>query len=132
MRIKEIDSKLAFKILRSKKTSFLIDVRSSYEWKNIGTPDLHDVNKNVLLIEWPFVINEIFIKSYYSKLINHFNYSDNLMFICKSGLRSMQAAKIAQKFGFLNIANIIDGFEGNGLGQMGWKLNDLPWTILKS
>lgn len=57
-----------------------------------------------------------------------------LLFICRSGGRSDQAATIMSQNGFTNCYNILEGFEGdkdeNGhRGQKsGWKAAGLPWV----
>ncbi|MHB1678611.1 MAG: rhodanese-like domain-containing protein [Sulfuriferula sp.] len=57
-----------------------------------------------------------------------------VMFICRSGQRSNQAAIAAQAAGYGASYNILEGFEGdkNDAGQRGmkngWKVANLPWT----
>jgi len=56
-----------------------------------------------------------------------------LLFICRSGGRSNQAATLMSQNGFTNCYNILEGFEGdkdeNGHRgqQSGWKAAGLPW-----
>jgi len=55
-------------------------------------------------------------------------------FICRSGVRSNQAAIAAMESGYLNCFNVLEGFEGdkdsNGHRgvQGGWKAAGLPWV----
>jgi rhodanese-related sulfurtransferase len=56
------------------------------------------------------------------------------MFICRSGVRSHQAAVACSEVGFASY-NVLEGFEGDlnkASGHRnelnGWKLRDLPWT----
>lgn len=57
-----------------------------------------------------------------------------LFFICRTGVRSDQAANLMHKNGFTNCYNILEGFEGGKdeeghRGQTsGWKAAGLPWT----
>jgi rhodanese-related sulfurtransferase len=57
-----------------------------------------------------------------------------LMFICRSGGRSHNAAMMAQQAGYAECYNVLEGFEGdkdnaghrNAKG--GWRVAGLPWT----
>lgn len=56
-----------------------------------------------------------------------------LLFLCRSGKRSASAAEAALKAGFTDVANVLEGFEGDldGHGQRGkrngWRFHGLPW-----
>lgn len=56
-----------------------------------------------------------------------------LLFLCRSGKRSIAAAEAATKAGFQNAFNVLEGFEGdldanNRRGHLGgWRLHGLPW-----
>lgn len=56
-----------------------------------------------------------------------------IIFLCRTGSRSYQAANQALMNGYQNCYNLTNGFEGdfNELGQRGkvngWKANTLPW-----
>ncbi len=57
-----------------------------------------------------------------------------LMFLCRSGARSNNAAVVATQAGYVNCFNVLEGFEGdkdehghrNKLG--GWRAAGLPWV----
>ena len=127
MSIIEIDSLKAFEMLKLKENSFLIDVRTSFEWNNVGVPDLTEFNKNLFYIEWVPIIDNNFFNDFKTELTKNFLKHDNLIFICKSGIRSRMASNISLNFGFENVFNISDGFEGNNLTINGWLNNKLPW-----
>jgi rhodanese-related sulfurtransferase len=55
-----------------------------------------------------------------------------VMFLCRSGVRSVAAAQMLAAEGYTRAMNILEGFEGdkNELGQRrvnGWKMAGLPW-----
>lgn len=60
--------------------------------------------------------------------------SDVILLICRSGKRSAAAAEAAAKAGFLNVFNILEGFEGDldenqRRGSFnGWRHAGLPWV----
>ena len=127
MSIIEIDSLKAFEILKLKENSILIDVRTSFEWNTVGVPDLSLFNKDPIFIEWPTIMDSNFFNNFKDELDKNFFKCDNLIFICKSGVRSRMAAKMSIDFGYKNIFNVLDGFEGNNLSFKGWLNNKLPW-----
>ena len=57
-----------------------------------------------------------------------------VLFICRSGARSDQAARIATEAGFAGCYNVLEGFEGDkdANGQRnkvgGWRHAGLPWV----
>ena len=118
IKIKAID---AFDFLSKKVNSHLIDTRSDVEWKTTGIPDLSSINKEANLVNWGPVLDQTFFEQYKNFLLSSFNQNDNLLFICRSGSRSLMAAQFAIKFGFKNSFNIFDGFY-NGNDQ-NWKKN---------
>ena len=116
--IKAID---AFDFLSKKVNSHLIDTRSDIEWKTTGIPDLSSINKKTNLINWGPVLDQIFFEQYKNFLLSSFNQNDYLLFICRSGSRSLMAAQFAIKFGFKNSFNIYEGFYNKN--DQNWKKN---------
>ena len=114
--IKAID---AFDFLSKKINSHLIDTRSDIEWKSTGIPDLSSINKETNLINWGPVLDQTFFEQYKNFLLSSFNQNDNLLFICRSGSRSLMAAQFAIKFGFENCFNIFEGFYNEN--NLNWK-----------
>lgn len=131
----DITPKEAFNILKNVENAFLVDVRTIAEWSFVGLPDLEEINKNVLRISWLIYpnmeVNPNFIAQLESKIEDK---NAEIFFMCKTGGRSLDAAIAAQKAGFKNSWNVIDGFEGrqdnNGhRGTIdGWKAEGLPWV----
>ena len=111
----------AFDFLSKKDNSHLIDTRSDIEWKSTGIPDLSSINKETNLINWGPVLDQTFFEQYKNFLLSSFNQNDNLLFICRSGSRSLIAAQFAIKFGFENSFNIFEGFYNEN--DQNWKKN---------
>ena len=111
----------AFDFLSKKDNSHLIDTRSDIEWKSTGIPDLSSINKETNLINWGPVLDQIFFEQYKNFLLSSFNQNDNLLFICRSGSRSLMAAQFAIKFGFENSFNLYEGFYNEN--DQNWKKN---------
>ena len=117
----------AFDFLSKKVDSYLIDTRSDVEWKTTGIPDLSSINKEANLINWGPVLDQTFFEQYKKFLLTSFNQKDNLLFICRSGSRSLMAAKFAIEFGFKNSFNIYDGFHNEN--DQNW-IKNLPVKII--
>ena len=111
----------AFDFLSKKDNSHLIDTRSDIEWKSTGIPDLSSINKETNLINWGPVLDQIFFEQYKNFLLTSFTKNDNLLFICRSGSRSLMAAQFAIKFGFKNSFNLYEGFYNEN--DQNWKKN---------
>jgi rhodanese-related sulfurtransferase len=112
-------------------STYLVDVRSVAEYYLVGHPEMA---VNVPFAFWneteqKFIPNANFIEDI--KL--RFKPDDVLVFMCRSGHRSLMAAQAAQSAGFTHVFNIKEGFEGEtdakGYRSVGgWKNSGLPYT----
>jgi rhodanese-related sulfurtransferase len=128
--IEEISSQKAFQMLKNP-SIYLIDVRSIAEYVFIGHPEMA---YNIPLMFWSekqqkLISNENFL----TKIESSFKKDDILIFICRSGGRSLKTATMVKQSGFLNVFSIKEGFEGEkdekGYRSInGWKNNKLPYT----
>ncbi len=136
--IPEVTATEAWTALEKNKTAQLVDVRTRAEWSYVGVPDLSPLNKQSVLVEWQsFPSNQIdpqFVDRL-SKVVAEFGDSSatELFFICRSGARSLAAARAMNAAGFTRCRNVSDGFEGSldsarHRGHLsGWKAAGLPW-----
>jgi len=113
--------------LNDNSNSVVLDVRTEEEWSNVGKPDAESLNSKTLFIS--ILVgpdrkkNENFVQEFLDKKVS---IKDNVLIICRSGVRSMAAAKLLQQQGYKNLINISDGFEGNPATGEGWKKSSLP------
>ena len=119
--------------------SVLIDVRTIAEWAYVGLPDLSTIGKRPVLVEWQGFpddrLNTAFIERLTEALTPIGAGRDSeLLFICRSGQRSLKAAQAMAAAGYARCRNVADGFEGpldpnRHRGQLGgWKAKGLPWA----
>lgn len=119
----------ALELVKEPRT-FLADVRSVAEYVLVGHPEMA---YNVPFTFWSeeegrFVPNPDFLED----LAARFGKDDVLVFICRSGGRSLAAARSAREAGYSKVYHVAEGFEG-GLDEKGyrtvggWK-NSLPYT----
>jgi rhodanese-related sulfurtransferase len=124
----------AWSALKSDPKAQLVDVRTDAEWNLVGVPDLIEACKQAVLLQWQtypaMQPNAQFIDQL--KRVG-FAPDHHLYFLCRTGGRSLAAARAAEAAGYLHTYNIVDGFEGNpdtkghrGI-QAGWKASNLPW-----
>jgi rhodanese-related sulfurtransferase len=120
--IKEISPIEAWEMLGSQIDSILVDVRALDEIKTLGYADITSFNKNVVLIPWindlvSRDVNENFLTDLDRKVPNK---DAKIIFMCKAGMRSFDAAMVAVNGGYTSCFNLATGF-GQGVGDSGWK-----------
>ena len=118
----------ALTFLQENSGARLVDVRSKAEWSWVGRIP------GAVEIEWlvfpSMQANPDFLEHLSLKVPKE----SPVMFICRSGVRSNQAAIAALESGYVNSFNVLEGFEGdkdsNGHRgvQGGWKAAGLPWV----
>ncbi len=133
--VDDVAPKQVWDALVSHPDARLVDVRTDFEWAQIGVPDLAEAGKQPALISWQVAptmqVNAGFVDDLRAAGVAE---DDHLYFLCRSGVRSVAAAQAAAAAGFKHTYNIADGFEGppNGQGMRGqvagWQADGLPWT----
>jgi rhodanese-related sulfurtransferase len=119
--------------------SVLIDVRTTAEWALVGVADLASIGKQPVLVEWQAFAEERPHAAFVERITNALSSmgasrDSELLFICRSGARSLRAAQAMAAAGFPRCRNVSDGFEGpldaaGHRGRLGgWKAKGLPWT----
>ena len=129
----------AYSILERDKSAVLVDVRTKAEWAYVGVPDLSEIDKETIFVEWqefptmkvasdfaPHLLEILRARSVSAKT--------PLLFLCRSGVRSRAAAVAMTQAGQELCYNIAQGFEGplddkQKRGAVdGWKAAGLPWA----
>jgi len=125
--------------LKNEPDAVLVDVRTQAEWTFVGIPDLSELGKRPLLVEWQGFPggqpNPAFVDQLRSELAAVSAGPDtSIFFICRSGSRSLSAAQVMATAGYRACHNVAEGFEGpqdeaRHRGTVGgWKANGLPWA----
>ncbi|MDH5748367.1 MAG: rhodanese-like domain-containing protein [Rhodospirillales bacterium] len=129
----------AWKILETDPASVLIDVRTNAEWAYVGFADLSQLGKQPLFVPWQLFpkmdINPEFSAQMAGVGIDIGSHREApLLFLCRSGVRSKNAAIAMTAEGFARCYNIAHGFEGDPDGAKhrgrvnGWKVDGLAWV----
>ena len=131
----DISVEQAFEILSDDKNAVLIDVRTMAEWAFVGAPDLSGMGKEAVFVSWQVFPAMERNPGFAEELAGHGVTPDKtVLFICRSGQRSMHAAAAMTAAGYENCFNVAQGFEGpldesghRGTTE-GWKAKRLPWV----
>ena len=139
--VADLDVRSVWEHLKRDASAQLIDVRTRAEWTYVGVTDLSELGKQPLLVEWQSFgqqqPNQDFAVALDAELRSAgIDKNTTLFFICRSGVRSLAAARSMAALGYTRCHNVADGFEGpigtspghRHRGQLaGWKFAGLPW-----
>lgn len=124
----------AWDLLREHPRAVLVDVRTDAEWRFVGVPDTAELGRPPVMVEWVTVAgtrNDNFVDALRGAGIAGGTDAE-VIFLCRSGQRSIGAAEAATAAGIAPSYNVLDGFEG-GLdehghrGGTGWRALGLSW-----
>ncbi len=123
----------AWQILNDESNAIVLDVRSKVEFDYVGHP-LHAVH--VAWKEYPdWTENPNFVDEVKAALRERGgdDSSRPVLAICRSGVRSLAAAKALSAAGYERLYNVEEGFEGDKNDEAhrgtinGWRRHGLPW-----
>ncbi len=140
-RVDAVHPAMAYDILARTESSALVDVRTRAEWTFVGLPDIRGTGRPLWLLEWAefpaMTPNPDFVPRLRETMGEAV--PDRLLFICRSGGRSLYAAQaVAAALSAEGLpahcTNVAEGFEGDldseaKRGRIaGWKARGLPWV----
>lgn len=110
----------------------LVDVRTRAEWSFVGMADLGSIGKRVVPIEWTTFPDGAQNPAFPEQLRASVPEDATVLFLCRSGARSLAAAETAARMGYDQAWNVLGGFEGEHDAEGhrtvgGWKNSSLPW-----
>lgn len=126
-KIRRLTPLQSFELLEENSKAILIDVRTSAEVKFLGAPvgSVH--------IPWMEFPEMKVLEDFVDNVRQQVDQKGPLLLICRSGQRSMNAAKALEAAGFDELINVEEGFEGDldskGHRNLknGWRFHGLPW-----
>ncbi len=126
--IENLNPKQSWALLQDNPAAVMIDVRTAIEHSFVGCPP------NSIHIPWKefpdMQLNALFVAQVEEKVSDK---SIPILLLCRSGVRSVAAAKALEEAGFEKLINIVEGFEGaldeeKHRGNIdGWRFHGLPW-----
>jgi rhodanese-related sulfurtransferase len=117
----------AFELLQHAPGAKLVDVRTRAEWDWVGRVP------GAVEIEWNQYPGGVRNPNFIAELKQQVDPEALILFLCRSGVRSVGAATAATEIGYTNCYNILEGFEGDKdahghRGKIGgWRKAGLPW-----
>ncbi|MGB4062560.1 MAG: rhodanese-like domain-containing protein [Azonexus sp.] len=123
----ELTPQEASDLLRLAPGARIVDVRTRAEWDWVGRV------AGAVEIEWNQYPGGVRNPNFVAELKRQVDPEALVMFLCRSGVRSVAAATAASEAGYNTCYNILEGFEGdkdanghrNTIG--GWRKAGLPW-----
>lgn len=118
----------AMAVLQGMAGAIIVDVRSRAEWDWIGRVP------GAVEIEWQTYPGMRMNPGFLDELSGKVSQDAVVMFLCRTGGRSGQAAAFAADAGYSESYNILEGFEGSKDASghrgtvTGWKATGLPWV----
>jgi rhodanese-related sulfurtransferase len=118
----------ALSVLQNDPNAVLVDVRTRAELELVGYIPF------ATHIEWATYPGMVANAHFADQLEMNINKESLVIFICRTGGRSHNAAMVAKSLGFDHAYNMVEGFEGEANSQKqrgltnGWKYQCLPWT----
>ncbi len=118
----------AYELLQTNASVKLVDVRTRAELELVGRVP------GATAIEWAFYPGMVPNADFAAQLTAQIDKNALVIFMCRTGGRSHNAAVIAQQLGFTQAFNMLEGFEGEANADKqrtlinGWKHAGLPWT----
>lgn len=122
----ELTPQEAFELLQQAAV-VLVDVRSRAELELVGRVP------NANHVEWAFYPGMVANSDFAAQLQAQVDKSQAIVFMCRTGGRSHNAAVVAEGLGY-TAYNMLEGFEGEANAQKqrtlinGWKKTGLPWS----
>ena len=130
----DLSVKQTWDMLSENPKAVLVDVRTEAEFKWVGTPDLSGLGKEAAQVQWKTYPDMEPNLDFTAQVASHTPDIDTpLLFLCRSGVRSRDAAEAMTAAGFQECYNVAGGFEGDPDDQghrgttNGWKSDGLPW-----
>ena len=121
--------KEAFQVTQLTQNAKLVDVRSRAELELVGRVP------QAVHIEWAFYPGMVANTDFAAQIKAQLDNESLVIFMCRTGGRSHNAAVLAAQNGFAESYNMLEGFEGESTPDSkqrckinGWKVADLPWT----
>ena len=126
--IEDLNPQQSWELLQQNTSAILIDVRTKMEHGFVG----HTIG--AVHIAWKeapdWQVNPQFVNEVKQRVTDK---TAPILLLCRSGQRSLDAAKALEAVGYQRLINIVDGFEGpldtnNHRGNLGgWRFHNLPW-----
>jgi rhodanese-related sulfurtransferase len=126
--IENLTPRQSWDLLHADANAVMVDVRTAMEYTFVGRPlnAVHVPWKESP--EWALNVDFIYQVEQVAK-----DKAAPVLLLCRSGVRSLEAARALEQAGYHHLINVLDGFEGaldanKHRGNIsGWRFSQLPW-----
>jgi rhodanese-related sulfurtransferase len=121
----------AFALLQAGPGVKLVDVRTNAERDWIGRPAIPEAQHGA--VQWSLYPGGAPNPDFATQLQQTADKENVVLFLCRSGVRSRHAARVATELGYVDAFDILEGFEGDRDSEGhrktvgGWCKAGLPW-----
>lgn len=121
----------AYQLLQQHPSAKLVDVRTNAERDWVGRVAIPEARHAA--VQWNLYPGGASNPEFLKQLEQVADKGNVLLFLCRSGVRSRHAAKLATEHGYANCFDIMEGFEGDKDADGhrktvgGWCKAGLPW-----
>ncbi|MCQ8115985.1 rhodanese-like domain-containing protein [Methylomonas rosea] len=126
--IENLDPKQSWAVLQANSAAVLIDVRTAIEHSFVGHPP------QAIHVAWKEFPGMQLNTGFIDQVQQHApDKTAPILLLCRSGQRSVDAAKALEAAGYEHLINILEGFEGpldenkHRGNTGGWRFHGLPW-----
>ncbi len=125
--MQHLKPKQAHEFLQTHPDAVLIDVRSEIEFLFVGHP------VGAIHVAWSEAPDWEINPHFTAQVKAEAGVDQPVLLICRSGTRSVEAAKALEDGGFKNVCNVQEGFEGDRDEHYhrgthgGWRYHGLSW-----
>ncbi len=127
----ELTLDAAWALLADDPNAVLIDVRTAAEWNFVGVPALEALGKQPRFVEWIRFPDGAPNPDFLDQATTDLRSGQPVLLLCRSGARSLAAARALTGAGYGPAYNITAGFEGpldeHGHRTAGWRHAGLDW-----
>jgi len=122
----------AYALVQENSNVKLVDVRTNAERDWVGRVTIPEAQH--ASVQWNMYPSGTTNPDFLGQLAQVTSKDNVLLFLCRSGVRSHHAAKLATEHGYANCFNILEGFEGDKdthghrKNVSGWCKAGLPWV----
>ncbi len=122
----------AFDLLQADSNVLLVDVRTGAERDWVGRVAISDLQHQS--VQWSLYPGGTPNPDFLAQLSAVASEDTPILFLCRSGVRSRHAAKLATENGYTQCYDILEGFEGDKDAEGhrksvgGWCKAGLPWA----
>lgn len=122
----------AYDLVRSDPRVKLVDVRTNAERDWVGRVAIPEAQHAA--VQWNTYPGSVQNPAFLEELSRVADKESVLLFLCRSGVRSRHAAKLATEHGYTHCFDILEGFEGDKDAEGhrktvgGWCKAGLPWA----